>query len=61
MFNPVKTKRGTEETRSDQCRLCQCDFKVEFVTAASQPGDTGYVSSENLLNQRKENIVTDKF
>ena len=51
----VKTNRGTEESKhpSDQCRICQCDFNVKFVKAASQPGTTGYVSSENLFKPSK--------
>ena len=49
----VKTNRGTETHPSDQCRICQCDFKVKFVKAASQPGTPGYVSSENLFKLSK--------
>ena len=45
MLASGKTNRGTEETPSDQRRICQCDFKVKFVTAAFKPGMTGYVSS----------------
>ena len=41
--------RGIETHPSDQGRICQFDFKVKFVTAASQPGTTGYVSSKNLF------------
>ena len=41
--------RGIETHPSDQRRICQCDFKVKFVTAASQLGTTGYVSSQNLF------------
>ena len=41
--------RGNETHPSDQSRISQSDFKVKFVTAASQPGTTGYVSSENLF------------
>ena len=48
-----ETNRGTETHPSDQCRICQCDFKVIFVTAASQLGTTGYVSSENLFKPSK--------
>ena len=33
--------RGIETHPSDQGRICQCDFKVKFVTVASQPGTTG--------------------
>ena len=29
--------------------LPECDFTVKFVTAASQPGTTGYVTSKNLF------------
>ena len=52
----VKTNsrhRGNETHTSDQCRICQCDFKVKFVTAASQPGTTDYFSSENLFKPSK--------
>ena len=45
--------RGIETHPSDQGRICQCDFKVKFVTAASQPDTTGYVSSENLFKSSK--------
>ena len=58
MLTSVKTNRGTEETLSDHYRICQCDFKVEFVTAASQPGKNGYVYSENLF---KPSNITANF
>ena len=45
--------RGIETHPSDPCRICQCDFKVKFVTAASQPSTTGYVSSENWFKPSK--------
>ena len=45
--------RGIETHPSDQGRICQCDFKVKFVTAASQLGTTGYVSCENLFKSSK--------
>ena len=53
MLTYVKTNRGTEQTPNDQCRICQCDFKVKLVTAASQPGKTAYVSSDNLFKPSK--------
>ena len=37
----------------DHCRICQCDFKVKFGTAASQSGKNGYVSSENFFKLSK--------
>ena len=45
--------RGIETHPSDPCRICQCDFKVKFVTTASQPSTTGYVSSENWFKPSK--------
>ena len=56
MFTSVKTNRGTEsamskpkETSSDQYRVCRCNFKVKFGTAAPQPSKTDYITSENLF------------
>ena len=40
------------ETPSERCRICRCSFKVKF-GAASQPGKSGYISSENLFNPSK--------
>ena len=38
------------------------NLSVRFsVTASSQPGDTGYVSSENLLKPSKRKNSSDKF
>ena len=42
-----------KETSSDQCRVCRCNFKVKFGTAASQPSKTDYISSENLFKASK--------
>ena len=42
-----------KETPSDQCRVCRCNFKVKFGTAASQPSKTDYISSENLFKASK--------
>ena len=42
-----------KETPSDQCRVCRCNFKVKFGTAASQPSKTDYISSENLFQASK--------
>ena len=51
-FSQKKTRhRGIKTRPSDQCRIC--DFKVKFVTGASQPGTTAYVSSENLFTPSK--------
>ena len=53
-FSQKKTRhQGIETHPSDQCRICHCDFKVKFVTGASQPGMTAYVSSENLFTPLK--------
>ena len=40
------------ETPSKRCRICRCSFKVKF-GAASQPGKSGYISSENLFKPSK--------
>ena len=53
MLTSVKTNWGTEETLRDEYIICQCDFKVKFVTAASQTDKNGYISSENLFEPSK--------
>ena len=50
-FRQKKSRNRTHP--SDQCRICQSDFKVKLVTATSQPGMTDYVSSENLFKPSK--------
>ena len=39
-------------TPSERCRICRRSFKVKF-GAASQPGKSGYISSENLFKPSK--------
>ena len=51
-----QNNRGTEETPSDRYRICQCDFKVNFFTAGSQPGTTGYVSPR-ILKENKNKLT----
>ena len=53
---PAKQTEAPRKHRVINAEFASVILNVKFVTAASKPGTTGYVSSENLLKPSKRNL-----